>query len=364
MRAGVFVQSYSTTYDISLLVVNVWNRTTGIDPLLAKCFTAIESFSVDEIGKRGGFKWEPKLMRGEFEHIHVFRVQMVRFLLPYLARNPDHRAFLTLDLDDYESNLYHQMGSLHALRNDKPRAQMLKARAERFEQLERQSMALFHQVYVSNACEGRTIQSIYNQQRVFVVPNAVRICPVPDVSKADGPVTLLFVGTLDYFPNEEGILWFYESVLPVIRAKATVGFRVLIVGSRPRALVRELDNSRDVVVRADVPDVRIFYRESHVCIAPIRAASGTRIKILEAMSERLPVLTTTLGADGLEVEHGRELMIADSVAEFADRCHELIHDSELRKKLAIAGFEWVKATHSVERVSEIIRGIRPAIDLT
>jgi glycosyltransferase involved in cell wall biosynthesis len=360
MRAGVFVESYASTYDVSVLVVNIWNRTATIDPIIAKCVSSIESVSIEEIGPPDR---EPQLIAGRFEHIHVFRVQMVRFLIPYLARNPDNAAFVTLDLDDFESNLYRRMGHLYALRNDGPRTQMLMARAERFEHMERQAMTHFHQVYVSNSGEGRTVQRVYNPRQLFVVPNAVRIRQPRDISMANGPFTLLFVGTLDYFPNEDGILWFYDAVLPALRLTATIEFRLLIVGSRPRDAVRKLDNGVDVLVRADVPDVRSFYRESHVCIAPIRAASGTRIKILEAMSEAIPILTTSLGAEGLDVEHGRELLIADSPAEFANRCHELMSNPQLRKKLSVAGFRWVKANHSVERISDIIRAIRPVTDL-
>lgn len=354
MRAGVFVQSYAKSYDVSLLVVNIWNRITEIDPRLSSCFSSIESISIEDIKNHGLNRvTTSQLIAREYERIHVFRIQMLRLFRFYLNRHPNTTAILTLDLDDYESNLYKRMAHLYTLRHDQPRATMLLARAARFEQMEREGLELFHQVYVSNVTESCSIQSLYKTQRVFVIPNAVRINVPPDILTR-GPMTLLFVGTLDYFPNEDAILWFCDSVLPNIKAKAQVKFRVLIVGSRPRDVVRKLDNGHDILICPDVADLRVFYRESHISIAPIRAASGTRIKILEAMSEALPVVTTSLGAEGLQVEDRRELLIADSAVEFADYCLELMHSRELRTKLAIAGLEWVRANHSIERVAAII----------
>ena len=144
---------------------------------------------------------------------------------------------------------------------------------------------------------------------------------------------MLFVGTLGYGPNQDGIVWFCNEILPRIRASSSRKVKLAIVGFNPPAEVKALESAGDIVVTGGVESVAPYYRESDIVIAPIRYGSGTRIKILEAMSHRRPVISTTLGAEGIEVTPGENIMIGDTPEAFAASCLELIQNMRQRRTL-------------------------------
>ena len=136
-----------------------------------------------------------------------------------------------------------------------------------------------------------------------LVPNAVRR-PTEVSSVGRARHELVFVGNLSYGPNADGAEWLCREVLPRLHEA-----RVALVGSRPGPQVLELAADRRVTVAADVPDVTPWYRSSAVAVAPIRAGGGTRIKILEALAHRRPVVATTVGARGLALARGDEPLV-------------------------------------------------------
>jgi glycosyltransferase involved in cell wall biosynthesis len=182
-----------------------------------------------------------------------------------------------------------------------------------------------------------------------VVANVVP--PPPEESRAPGgPFTFLFVGSLDYAPNKEGALFFCSSVLPLLRQVSAERFQVLIVGRRPEPAICQLEEIEDVSVIADPPDVGPYYRRADACIAPIYSGGGTRIKILEAFSYRLPVISTTIGAEGLGLIPAQHAVIADTAADFAAACHRLQTDPADRERLAEAGYQLYRKTFTPEAI--------------
>src|SRR5262245_49218741 len=122
---------------------------------------------------------------------------------------------------------------------------------------------------------------------------------------------------MDWLPNEDAIRFFYDQVLPIIK-KMLPAVTVTVVGRNPSAALLEIGN-RDAsfVVTGWVEDVRPYLERAAVCIVPIRIGGGTRLKIFEAMAMEKPVVSTSIGAEGLPVDHGSELLIADTPEEFA-----------------------------------------------
>jgi glycosyltransferase involved in cell wall biosynthesis len=145
--------------------------------------------------------------------------------------------------------------------------------------------------------------------RVRVVPNGVRLTPEDEVPPGLG--RLLFVGNMTYQPNAEGLKWFVSAVLPLLERHVSVD----VVGDAPDD-VRDLTSDR-VRVHGWVSDVRPYYRESDVVIAPLWAGSGSRIKLLEAFVYGRPVVATSIAVAGIDAENGRHLRIADTPSEFA-----------------------------------------------
>jgi glycosyltransferase involved in cell wall biosynthesis len=165
-----------------------------------------------------------------------------------------------------------------------------------------------------------------------IVPNGVDV----DYFKrppgaASDPATLLFFGAMDYFPNTDAALYFVREVLPIIAA-ARPEVRVRIVGRNPPASVVALAGERVKIIGL-VGDVRTEITRASVVIAPLRLGGGTRLKILEAMSMGASVVSTSLGAEGLELGHEREILVGDTPQAFAAATLRLLAAPELRDAL-------------------------------
>lgn len=167
--------------------------------------------------------------------------------------------------------------------------------------------------------------------RVEVVPNGVdthtlQLLPYDDLSPS-----LIFVGNMSYLPNIDAMLYFYEEILPYIK-RVMPNIEVWVVGINPAAILEKL-KGHNVHVTGRVDDVRPFYKRSSVCVIPLRAGGGTRLKILESMALGRPVVSTTIGCEGLDVEDGKHLFIADAADEFAEKVLLLLTDMEKRQQI-------------------------------
>lgn len=173
---------------------------------------------------------------------------------------------------------------------------------------------------------------------VSVMPNTFRRPSRPAGKKEpDDPPTLLFQGTFDYAPNVDGARWLVEEIGPRVRIRMP-GTTIRLVGRSTKA-VEALHDPPDVVVVGQVPEMGPELARADVAVVPVRYASGTRIKILESFSHRVPIVSTTVGAEGLDVENNVHLLIADSADDVAAACERLVTDVALRARMVDAGEE-------------------------
>ena len=169
-------------------------------------------------------------------------------------------------------------------------------------------------------------------------------------------INLLFTGTMNYFPNSDAVTYFCEDILPLIQERyPDVSFQ--IVGNHPTNQVKQLEKTKGVVVTGYVPDIRPYFEKATIFVAPLRAGSGIQTKNLEAMAMQAPVVTTSIGAMGLEAERGKELVIADTPESFAENVIALIEDRERRESIARAGRKRVESSYDwnvlVERLEQV-----------
>ncbi|MFN3337616.1 MAG: glycosyltransferase, partial [Thermomicrobium sp.] len=165
------------------------------------------------------------------------------------------------------------------------------------------------------------------------------------------PDHVLFVGSFRYWPNVDGIRWFTEQVWPrIVRCRPAA--RLSLVGFDPPAEVRRLGKLPGVVVVGTVPDVRPWLARASVVVVPLRAGSGTRLKLLEALAVGKAVVSTRLGAEGVECEHGRHLLLADEPQEFAECVLSLLASPEQRLALGRAGRRLIMEEYAWERIAE------------
>jgi glycosyltransferase involved in cell wall biosynthesis len=161
---------------------------------------------------------------------------------------------------------------------------------------------------------------------------------------------LVFSGSMDWHPNEDAVRYFADEILPRIRAEVpNVSFT--IVGRNPSARVRDLAARPGIVVTGTLDDVRPSIAEGSVYVVPLRAGSGTRIKIFEALSMAKAVVSTSVGAEGLALESGRHFLAADTAHDFAHAVIRLLRDPARRRALGDAGRALVEANYSWSKVA-------------
>jgi sugar transferase (PEP-CTERM/EpsH1 system associated) len=173
----------------------------------------------------------------------------------------------------------------------------------------------------------------------IVIPNGVDtdyFRPAEGRNEGQPLSKIVFTGTMSYSPNTEAMLYFAAEVLPLIQEQAPE-VALQIVGSRPPPEVQKLAKLPRVTVTGAVPDVRPYLADARVVIAPLRIGGGTRLKILEAMAMARPVVSTAAGCEGLEVQDGTHLLVADEPAAFAAAVLELLRDPNRRAAMGREG---------------------------
>jgi len=222
----------------------------------------------------------------------------------------------------------------------------------RYEQSE---VRKFHHV-VAVSENDRTLMSRWvAPARITVVPTGVDLtqyCPDP---KAPEPAPLVtFVGAMDWEPNVDGVEYLCSEIWPAIKMEVPEA-RVRMVGRNPdRRVARWASDSIEVTGR--VPSVVEHLRQSAVVVVPLRVGGGTRLKIYEAMATAKAVVSTSVGAEGLDVHHGRDLMLADDPRSFAQAVIMLLRDRELRRRYEKAAAE-TAARYGWAAIGERFSGI-------
>jgi glycosyltransferase involved in cell wall biosynthesis len=157
---------------------------------------------------------------------------------------------------------------------------------------------------------------------------------------------LLFVGFMRYGPNIDAVRFLHREIVPILRSACREPFTLSLVGMNPPAWMRDLGREPGIEVTGRVDSVEPYYRRAAIAVCPIRYGGGTRIKILEAMSFGRPVVATTVGAEGIDAEPGRDILIADTPRAFAEACLGLLRDPALRESIGASGRALVERSYA------------------
>jgi glycosyltransferase involved in cell wall biosynthesis len=179
----------------------------------------------------------------------------------------------------------------------------------------------------------------FGVRNVAVIPNGIDLGEFTPAAADPEPGTIVFTGLMSYFPNQQAVRWFLDAVFPSI-SRAVPGARLIVVGAAPPAWLTRRANER-VEISGRVADVRPYLARATVVIAPLLIAGGTRVKILEAQALGRPVVSTTIGAEGLELRHGQSVLLADDAASFAARVIDVLTNQRLAAQIARGGREHV-----------------------
>lgn len=189
---------------------------------------------------------------------------------------------------------------------------------------------------------------------VELVPNGVDVDFFRPNRNADSrEQCIVFTGLMDYPPNVDAVCWFVSEIFPAIR-KAHPDLRFQIVGARPTERVRSLARIDGVEVTGEVPDIRPFVDGAAAFVVPLRSGGGTRLKILQAMSMACPVVSTAVGAEGLQVENDLNILFAENDDQFAGQVGRLLESDSFAAEIGEAGRTLVQQEYAW---SSCLRGI-------
>ncbi|MFN0076902.1 MAG: glycosyltransferase [Prosthecobacter sp.] len=280
-----------------------------------------------------------KLALHSYDLVHVCDIVMAQYFLKEHRHIPLSVDRSRVDLqfqEEQQSRLPHGLKSSLLFQE-----QMWKLR--RFEQLVAQRCAV--QVVCGPDDETFIRTEVSLDVPVQVVTNGVDLDYfTPDavnVARDEKP-TVMFCGAMDYMPNTDALHWFFTEMHERLLVRIP-DLRVLIVGKAPTPQVRAYAELPGVIVTGGVPDVRPYYRRAWAQIVPLRVGGGTRLKIPESMAVGTPVISTTIGAQGLNLQHGKDILLADKAESFVHQTARLLGDAVLRQNIEEHGMQTCRA---------------------
>jgi glycosyltransferase involved in cell wall biosynthesis len=192
------------------------------------------------------------------------------------------------------------------------------------------------------------------ETRTAVIPNAVDTDFFRPSGEPAEPGTIMFFGAINYSPNTEGLLFFLDEVFPLVK-RLHSGARLWIVGQFPPVPILQRAGY-DVLVTGLVEDVRPYIERAAVVIAPLRIGGGTRLKIVEAMAMGKPIVATHLGAEGLKVRDGEDILLADAAPDFARQVAAVLNDPELARLLGGAARHRAESLYTWQAAVDRLEG--------
>jgi glycosyltransferase involved in cell wall biosynthesis len=278
----------------------------------------------------------------------------------FLSASLNFPAHLTLPCvlfqHNVESSLWERMESTESNPIRKLSFTIESAKMTRYE---RSALSRFHHVIAVSDIDRDQMLAMDGSCSISVVPTGVdtekfTVAPPADID----PPKIAFVGSMDWEPNIDAAEYFCRDIWPQILA-AHPNAQFQLIGRSPHPRVKRLA-SDSVIVTGTVPAVTDYLRDAAVVIVPLRIGGGTRLKIFEAMAMGKAVVSTTIGAEGLAVESGRDLLLADDAESFAESILSLLLDGNLRRKYEIAAaalaarYDWSKIA---QRFAEILQTV-------
>ena len=215
-------------------------------------------------------------------------------------------------------------------------------------------------IWATSSRDVRILREHLPRMVVEHVPNGVDL-PATVSEPSSGSADIVFVGLMAYPPNADGVRWFLDAVLPLVR-RDRPDARFTVVGARPPRWLLRLQSTHVRVV-GFVPSVERFLGGAAVCVAPLRLGGGSRVKIVEAMAHGRAMVTTTIGCEGLDLEDGVHALIRDSATDFAEAVVSLLDDPARRRTIGAAAraeierrFSWTDiGRHAAARLAAHVR---------
>ena len=329
--------------------VSVVERDPGYSPLkLAQGLFSTTPFPVMQYrnARMAGLVAET-VTKGSFDIIQAESLHVAQYCLGW-------NNVTILDLLGIESSVMKRYA-------DKERHSLKRVYAEitskKLAEYERDVCGRFTHCLVCSEEDRLLLRKVAPIESVSVIPNGVDLETYsPNGAAALPNNRIVFVGRMDYHANVSGVRWFCEEILPLIRARRpNVLFQ--IVGGEPTKEVRSLAVPGLVEVTGFVEDVRPYLREATVVVVPLQVGGGTRLKIMEALAMGKPVVSTTVGAEGIAVVPERHILMADDPGEMVRQIFRALDSPPLRRQLGAEGRRLVEDRYSWDTIGQHLEQI-------
>jgi glycosyltransferase involved in cell wall biosynthesis len=358
MRAWMFLGALAAEHRVKLVVVPAVMQ---VDP--AQALRALQELGVEVVQLPNRTQADAKasaarvlqfVKEGACKTVHIFRLYMIPLVREVLLLPPLLRPMIVLDMDDDEAKTHFRLAD-HARSLHQPAA-LLKLKARHTAALENKYLGQCDRIYLCNEADCDAMNQRLNSVRCMAIPNAVSLPQPPAAPGKTSPAyRFLFVGTMGYKPNEDAVLFFCHEILPRIRRAARRPVQFIIAGVNPGPHIQAVANDPEIVVTGFVADLAGLYLQADTVVVPIRVGGGMRIKVLEAFSYHCPVVSTSIGMEGIAAIPDRHLLIADGAGGFAIQCLSLMNDPPLGQRLSTQAYELVCTQYSMAAVQERIR---------
>ena len=281
---------------------------------------------------------EHLLREQDFDIIQIESIHLVSYLANIREagiREAGERPVVVCDWHNIESDLMRRY-------SEREPARLRRAYARRTARLtsefEKRALREFDAHIVVSQRDAERLRNLNPDARIFVIENGVDTAFYSDPGARDESLArrIVFVGSMDYHANIDGALGFAREVWPRLRDRHPE-LIFTIVGKDPAPEVRDLAQIPGIEVTGTVDDVRPFYCEAIAAVVPLNVGGGSRLKILEAMAAGVPVVSTALGAEGLDVQHDENIMIADTNEQLVEAIISVVENKARRNQLSAAG---------------------------
>ncbi|WP_157817865.1 glycosyltransferase [Candidatus Thiodictyon syntrophicum] len=288
-------------------------------------------------------------LNGPYELQFFFRLDTA-WLRTALAAFADSQTRYVIDLDDLDSSYMRQAAHVNASLLGRELVLAMHLRAQWLQRIEKRLLRRFDIATFASIADVARVARYRPTAQVSVLTNSVALLAQPlEPRVADGTYRLLFVGLMAYMPNADAAVFLAREIVPLIRSALGPRIELFLVGKEPPPAVTALDHPPQINVTGWVEDLLPYYRNADLIVMPIRMGSGTRIKAIEALNLGRPIVSTTLGVEGLGLIPGRHLLVADSAEDLAAACCRLLTDPALRAELVANGREKVRADLGYEQ---------------
>ncbi len=220
-----------------------------------------------------------------------------------------------------------------------------------FQRYERELSPKFDVVTCTSDIDALVFQQHCAEDAIAIIPNGVDVTHFQPDFTTESPAHLIYIGSMDWYPNEDAVAFFADEILPSIQSEVS-DVRFSIVGGNPSARVQKLAERNSVIVTGRVPEIKPYFAEATVFVVPLRIGSGTRLKILEALAMGKAIVSTSVGAEGLDLKDGEEIFIADEPKSFAEAVTRLLTDPALRRRIGENGRARVEKDYDWRSIGE------------